>query len=83
MKSERHFWATLNYVSLHNAVRHGYVELLARLAVLECAQYLEDARRDLWHGLGVSTRFLNTGNDWDPLRTLVGVPALAGPARAG
>lgn len=24
MKSERHFWATLNYV-LHNAVRHGYV----------------------------------------------------------
>ena len=34
MKSERHFWATLNYV-LHNAVRHGYVGL-ARLAVLEC-----------------------------------------------
>jgi putative transposase len=25
MKSEGHFWATLNYV-LHNAVRHGYVE---------------------------------------------------------
>ena len=25
MKSDRHFWASLNYV-LHNAVRHGYVE---------------------------------------------------------
>lgn len=25
MKSEGHFWATLNYI-LHNPVRHGYVE---------------------------------------------------------
>ncbi|MBI1899606.1 MAG: transposase, partial [Planctomycetia bacterium] len=29
MKSERHFWATVNYV-LHNAVRHGYVECIGR-----------------------------------------------------
>ena len=35
MKSERHFWATLNYV-LHNAVHHGYVEAVGGLALLEC-----------------------------------------------
>ena len=47
IKSESHFWATMNYV-LHNAVRHGYVEALAGLALLECRR----VSRGSWAGDG-------------------------------
>ena len=40
MKSERHFWATLNYVH-NNPVHHGYVRRLARLAVVKCKGFPE------------------------------------------
>ena len=46
MKSERHFWASLNYV-LHNAVRHGYVKRWQDWPYGNAAEYLEDVGRDL------------------------------------
>src|SRR5437868_8438229 len=41
MKSDRHFWATLNYV-LHNAVRHGYVKRWQDWPYCNAAQYLAE-----------------------------------------
>ena len=45
MKSERHFWATLNYV-LHNPVRHGYVGQWQDWPFSSAAQYLADVPRE-------------------------------------
>ena len=39
MKSEGHFWASLNYV-LHNAVRHGYVQRWQEWPYSNAEQYL-------------------------------------------
>ena len=39
MRSERHFWATLNYVH-HNPVRHGYVERWQDWPWSSAAEYL-------------------------------------------
>lgn len=65
MKSERHFWATLNYV-LHNAVRHGYVSRWQDWPYSNAATYLADVGRDValerWHEYPV----LDYGADWDP-----------------
>jgi putative transposase len=65
MKSERHFWATLNYV-LHNAVRHGYVERWQDWPYSNAAHYLEQVGRDLaeWRWREYPT--LGYGNEWDP-----------------
>ena len=40
MRSDRHFWATLNYVH-HNPVRHGYVERWTDWRWSSATQYLE------------------------------------------
>jgi len=37
MKSERHFWATVNYFPATTRLRHGYVERWDRLALLQRA----------------------------------------------
>jgi putative transposase len=65
MKSERHLWATLNYV-LHNAVRHGYVERWQDWPYSNAVQYLakigrEEAERR-WHEYPI----LDYGRGWDP-----------------
>lgn len=65
MKSDRHFWATMNYV-LHNAVRHGYVKRWQDWPYSNAAQYLEEIGREkvtlLWNEYPV----LNYGDEWDP-----------------
>ena len=65
MKSERHFWATVNYV-LHNAVRHGYVERWQDWPYSSAAQYLAEVGREevehRWHQYPL----LDYGADWDP-----------------
>ena len=65
MKSERHFWATLNYV-LHNAVRHGYVDRWQDWPYSSASQYLADVGHQeserRWHEYPI----LGYGNDWDP-----------------
>jgi len=64
MKSDRHFWATLNYV-LNNAVHHGYVERWQDWPYSNAAQYLEEIGRDevlrRWREYPV----LDYGKDWD------------------
>jgi len=65
MKSERHFFATLNYV-LHNAVRHGYVERWQDWPYSSGAQYLAAVGRDeaIRHWLAYPIH--DYGKDWDP-----------------
>ncbi len=62
--SDRHYWATLNYVH-HNPVRHGYAEHWTDWPWSSPTQYLaqtgvEEVKR-IWREYPVS----NYGKDWD------------------
>ena len=65
MKSERHFWASLNYV-LHNAVHHGYVGRWQDWPYSNAEQYLADVGHEevlrRWREYPV----LDYGKDWVP-----------------
>ncbi|HXI88717.1 MAG TPA: hypothetical protein VNO24_01765 [Blastocatellia bacterium] len=45
MKSERHFWASLNYVH-HNPVHHGYVERWQDWPWSSAAEFLQRVARE-------------------------------------
>jgi len=64
MRSDRHFWATLNYVH-HNPVRHGYVERWTEWPWSSASAYLaqtgmKEAKR-IWLDFPVR----DYGRDWD------------------
>jgi len=64
MRSERHFWATLNYVH-HNPVHHGYVERWTDWPWSSASEYLaqtdpNEARR-IWRGYPLG----DYGKGWD------------------
>lgn len=64
MRSDRHYWATLNYVH-HNPVRHGYVERWTDWPWSSVTEYLaqsgvEEAKR-IWREYPVR----DYGKDWD------------------
>ena len=64
MRSDRHFWATLNYVH-HNPVRHGYVERWTEWPWSSASEYLtqtgaEEAKR-IWFDFPIR----DYGKDWD------------------
>jgi REP-associated tyrosine transposase len=64
MRSERHYWATLNYVH-HNPVRHGYAERWTDWPWSSATEYLaqtgvEEAKR-IWQEYPVR----GYGKDWD------------------
>ncbi|KAA1260379.1 hypothetical protein LF1_29190 [Rubripirellula obstinata] len=65
MKSERHFYATINYV-LHNAVKHGYVQKWTQWPYCNANEYLESTGPEkalhLWKSYPIS----DYGNNWDP-----------------
>ena len=65
MRSERHFWATLNYVH-HNPVKHGYTQKWQDWPFGSAADFLECFGRDyverLWHAYPIS----RYGSRWDP-----------------
>jgi REP-associated tyrosine transposase len=65
IKSERHFWATLNYV-LNNPVRHGYVERWQDWPYSNAAQYLKDIGREEAERRWREYPVLDFGKDWDP-----------------
>ena len=65
IKSERHFWATLNYV-LHNAVRHGYVERWQDWPYSNAADYLAEVGRGEAERRWRDCPILDYGKDWDP-----------------
>jgi REP-associated tyrosine transposase len=64
MKSERHFWATLNYVH-HNPVHHGYVKKWTDWPWSSARQYLEkvglERARQTWFEYPI----LDYGKKWD------------------
>jgi len=65
MRSERHFYASLNYVN-HNAVKHGYVEKWQDWPYSSAKQYLDgigsERASEIWREYPV----LDYGKDWDP-----------------
>lgn len=65
MKSDRHFFASLNYV-LHNAVRHGYAKRWQEWPFSNANEYLEQVGRAeakrRWHAYPID----RYGDRWDP-----------------
>jgi putative transposase len=65
MKSERHFYASLNYV-LNNAVRHGYVERWQDWPYCNADAYLNEIGHEEAKRRWLEYPVLNFGDDWDP-----------------
>ena len=65
MKSERHFWASMNYIH-HNPVKHGYVTHWTDWPFSSAAAYLQTVGREraeaIWREYDIS----DMGADWDP-----------------
>ena len=64
MRSERHFFATLNYIH-HNAVKHGYVKTWQEWPYSSAANFIETVGKqtaiEMWRDYPV----LNYGDEWD------------------
>lgn len=64
MKSNRHFYASLNYV-LHNPVHHGYCQQWQDWQWSNAKEYLKQIGREkaaeIWHEYPIS----NYGKKWD------------------
>ncbi len=65
MKSERHFWATMNYV-LHNPVRHGYVRRWQDWPYSSARMYLAELSRPEAERRWREYPITDCGKDWDP-----------------
>lgn len=67
MRSDRHYWATLNYVH-HNPVHHGYVGRWTDWPWSSAAEYLAQTNPDeakrIWHEYPIK----DYGKGWDELR---------------
>jgi putative transposase len=65
MKSDRHFWATLNYVH-HNPVHHGYVQQWQDWPFSSGGSFIEQCGREqaekIWREYPVG----EYGKNWDP-----------------
>ena len=64
MRSDRHYWATLNYVH-HNPVRHGYVDALDGLAVEQRSGIPGPDRRERGEACLAGYRIHEYGKNWD------------------
>jgi putative transposase len=64
MKSERHFWASLNYVH-HNPVHHGYVERWQDWPWSSAAEFLEREGREQVAQMWKEYPILDYGKKWD------------------
>jgi putative transposase len=64
MKSERHFWATLNYVH-HNPVHHGYVEHWQDWPWSSAAEFLQRIGREKAAEIWKKYPILDYGKKWD------------------
>ena len=64
MKSERHFWATLNYLH-HNPVHHGYVERWQDWPWSSAKEFLERAGREQAEAIWREYPILDYGKKWD------------------
>lgn len=64
MKSERHFWASLNYVH-HNPVHHGYVKRWQDWPWSSAKQYLEKVGAEEAKRIWLMYPVLDYGKKWD------------------
>jgi len=64
MKSERHFWDTLNYVH-HNPVHHGYVKEWQDWPWSSARQYLEKVGLEEAKRIWLKYPILDYGKKWD------------------
>ena len=65
MKSEGHFYASINYV-LHNAVYHGYVKKWIDWPYCNAESYLEAMGREKAERIWKAYPLYDYGKDWDP-----------------
>ena len=66
MRSERHYFATINYIH-NNPVKHGYVDKWGDWAYSSYHWYLENKGRDWLVELWQEYPVLNYGDQWDVL----------------
>ncbi len=66
MKSNAHYWATLNYVH-HNPVKHGYVERWQDWPWSSARQYLEAIGHDEAQRMWKQYPIKEYGKGWDEL----------------
>jgi putative transposase len=64
MKSDGHFWASLNYV-LHNAVHHRYVSRWDEWPWSNAAEYLKQVGREAAEVTWRRYPVLDYGKTWD------------------
>jgi putative transposase len=65
MKSDRHYWATLNYVH-HNPVHHRYAERWQDWPFSSAAAYLEAVGHETAWRTWKAYPILDYGKEWDP-----------------
>lgn len=65
MRSERHFFASLNYVN-NNPVKHGYVEKWQDWPYSSAKEYLQHVGSERASEIWRSYPVLDYGKDWDP-----------------
>ena len=65
IKSERHRWATINYIH-HNPVHHGYAKTWSAWPFSSARQYLESVGRERAEEIWKSYPVLDLGREWDP-----------------
>ncbi|NNE67229.1 MAG: hypothetical protein HKN33_11745 [Pyrinomonadaceae bacterium] len=64
MKSERHFWTTMNYVH-NNPVKHGYVKRWQDWPYSSARQFIEEVGRDEAIRIWEEYPLLDYGKKWD------------------
>jgi len=64
MRSERHYWATLNYIH-HNPVHHGYVERWPDWPWSSASGFLEQLGRDEAEQIWLEYPIEDYGKGWD------------------
>jgi putative transposase len=64
MRSDRHFWATLNYVH-HNPVRHGYVARWTEWPWSSASEYLAQTGVEAAKRISTDFPIRDYGKDWD------------------
>lgn len=65
MKSDRHFWATMNYVH-HNPVHHGYVKQWQDWPFSSAGAFLQEVGREKARELWDEYPIREYGKKWDP-----------------
>lgn len=65
IKSDRHFWATINYVH-NNPVHHGYVKRWQDCPWSSASRFLEELGKDRVREIWKKYPVLDYGKKWDP-----------------